>query len=121
MTEGIALNNMNQAYEEIETKIGDILKRTPENYPEYADPMNYKAPECDETEWNEIPGTAAEFILHLQHHHQTVVTYLHNQNKLESVGELRGGLETRMDIVDKVSEANKTQLTERCNFIQKLH
>jgi hypothetical protein len=41
------------------------MKRTPENYPDYADPLKFKPMDCDETDWNEVPIIAAEFILHL--------------------------------------------------------
>ena len=107
MTEGQALTNMNDAYEDFENQITDIVKRSPDNYPEYADPLSYKAPEYETTDWNEVPIIAAEFILHIQHHHNTVVDYLCNQNKLETTGDLRSGVENRMDIADKVMEAQK--------------
>jgi hypothetical protein len=107
MTEGQALTNMNDAYEEFDNQITDIVKRSPDNYPEYADPLSYKAPEYETTDWNEVPIIAAEFILHIQHHHNTVVDYLCNQNKLETTGDLRSGVENRMEIADKVMEAQK--------------
>jgi len=60
-----------------------------------------------------VPIIAAEVILHLQHHHTTIVNYLSTHNKLETTGDLRSGIEDRMEIADKVADAQKTQVINR--------
>jgi hypothetical protein len=74
------------------------MKRTPESFPQYADPLTYSVPEVDISDWHDVPAVAVETLLHLQHHHKTVVQHLSKSNENETTENLRKGLEERMDV-----------------------
>ena len=89
---------MQQALDKFDDTIGDIIDRTPENFPEYKDALHYVPAKLKPSDWHDVPIIAAETFLHLQHHHVTLVDYLCRLNETETTFQLRHDLELRMDV-----------------------
>lgn len=96
------MQNMQQALDKFDDSIGDIMDRTPDNYPEYKDALHYNAPQLKPSDWHDVPIIAAETFLHLQHHHKTLVDYLCRLNETETTFQLRHDLELRMDVSNRL-------------------
>ena len=71
----------------------ELIDREPENFPEYKNALEFKPTKFAAEEWTDVPETVVEFIVHLQHHHSTVVNHLAHSHQLETTEDLRNTLE----------------------------
>ena len=113
LTEGQAMTYFNIAMKEFEDKIGELMARTPESYPEYNDPLNYNKIPQSVAEWNEAPPVVVENFLHMQHHHETVVNYMKTLADDETTSELRRHHEERFLEDENMINKNKDDYLDR--------
>lgn len=78
-----------------------MIDREPETYPEYKNALEFKPTKFAAEEWTDVPETVVEFIVHLQHHHSTVVNHLAHTHKLETTEGLRIDLEDRIKVSNR--------------------
>ena len=92
------MSHMQAVIQDITRRVDELIDRVPESFPEYKDALHFNPTKFTAEEWQDVPETVVEFIVHLQHHHQTVVDHLENTHKLETVANVRIALEERINV-----------------------